>query len=717
MAGCGDVTAAVPAHGLSQALPEDERYSLAELGLSLVPSGSPDLDESQRAATVAALAEVEAALGIAGSEASQELFATPGQRPSGPADVVAEPFAAAHLRALLDAPYGEVRNQLRAVLSRPEMAYQSGLPRPEYRDLVLTWTEQLADEGLGAIGFPEAFGGKDDFGAFIAAFETLAMHDTSLVVKFGVQFGLFGGSVYFLGTEPHHRRYLRDIGSLALPGCFAMTELGHGSNVWDIETVAEFDRIRQEFVITTPVETARKEWIGNAALHGRLATVFAQLRVDGEAHGVHAFLVPLRSETGSLMEGIRIEDCGEKQGLNGVDNGRIWFDGVRVPRDQLLNRYGDVDESGRYQSPIPSPFRRFFTMLGTLVGGRISVAGAGVTAAKVGLTIAVRYTAIRRQFGPAGAREIPVLDYLSVQRRLMPRLAATYALDATLKYVVRRFLDRTEEDAREVEALAAGVKAYATWNTIDTLQACRECCGGQGFLAVNRISALKADTDIFATFEGDNSVLMQLVAKALLTDYKDQFGEMRFWGIVKIIAERAATAVTQRNPIVTRSTDEEHLRDPEFHLDAARYREQRLLQTVAARLKARIDDGIDTFLAFNQCQDHLVKLAEAHVERIVFEQMHEWTAACPDEHLRGVLATVRDLFVLWRLEQDRAWFLENGYFEPGKSKAIRSLVNRLCGEVRGLALPLVEAFGIPDACVGAPIASSIDPRSESTSET
>ena len=131
---------------------------------------------------------------------------------------------------------------------------------------------------------------------------------------------------------------------------------------------------------------------------------------------------------------------------------------------------------------------------------------------------------------------------------------------------------------------------------------------------------------------------------------------------------------------------------------------------MAARLKARLDEGIDTFVAFNQCQDHLVKLAQAHVERIIFERMHEWTAACADEPLHAVLTTVRDLFALWRLEQDRAWFLENGYFEPGKSKAIRALVNRLCGEVRALAPALVEAFGIPDACVSAPIASSIDPR-------
>ena len=123
-------------------------------------------------------------------------------------------------------------------------------------------------------------------------FQTLAHFDLSLVVKFGVQFGLFGGSVHHLGTRAHHERYLPDIGTLTLPGCFAMTETGHGSNVRDLETTASFDRETDEFVIHTPTDAARKDWIGNAAAHGRVATVFAQLIVDETVHGVHAFLVP-----------------------------------------------------------------------------------------------------------------------------------------------------------------------------------------------------------------------------------------------------------------------------------------------------------------------------------------------------------------------------------------------------------------------------------------
>ena len=166
--------------------------------------------------------------------------------------------------------------------------------------------------------------------------------------------------------------------------------------------VARYEADSGEFVIDTPHEEARKDWIGNAALHARSATVFARLIVRGEDHGVHALLVPIRSPEGDIVPGVEIEDRGAKVGLEGVDNGLIRFTGVRVPRTNLLDRFATVDEKGRYASPIPSADRRFFTMLGTLVAGRISIAAASVSAAKVGLTVALRWSTRRLQFGPSG---------------------------------------------------------------------------------------------------------------------------------------------------------------------------------------------------------------------------------------------------------------------------------------------------------------------------
>jgi len=150
---------------------------------------------------------------------------------------------------------------------------------------------------LGAYAFAEEYGGGGRIGDHITVFETLAYGDLSLLIKFGVQFGLFGGSVYNLGTEKHHRQYVEPLGKADLLGCFAMTETGHGSNVRGLLTTATYDHKTRSIVVHSPVEEAGKEYIGNA-LHSTMAAVFAQLIVDGENHGVHAILVPIRDAAG-----------------------------------------------------------------------------------------------------------------------------------------------------------------------------------------------------------------------------------------------------------------------------------------------------------------------------------------------------------------------------------------------------------------------------------
>lgn len=608
------------------------------------------------------------------------------------------------LHAWLDAEHADVRRRVLDVLLRDGFARVDERDTAAYRETVLRWCRELADEGFGARAFPEEFGGAGDVAGSIAAFETIALHDLSLLVKYGVQFGLFAGSVFLLGTRSHHERFLAAAGSLALPGCFAMTETAHGSNVRDIETIASYDAARREFVVHTPRPEARKDYIGNAALHGRMAVVFAQLLTEAGEHGVHAFLVPIRDEAGGALPGVTIEDCGLKVGLNGVDNGRIAFDQVRIPRDHLLDRYGSVSEGGQYSSPIQNPARRFFTMLGTLVAGRISIACASVSAGKAALTIAIRYADQRRQFGPEGQAEVPVLDYTVMQRSLLPRLATAYALHFATRDLVRRFAERSSDDVREIETLAAALKARASEWTVDAAQASREACAGVGYLHENRLGTLRADTDVFTTFEGANNVLWQLVARGLLTEYREEFGALGAWDVARYIAGRAATRVTALNPIATRRTDTDHLLDPAFHAAALQYREDRLLASLARRLKRRLDSGMDPFHALNECQDHAVLLGRAFADRFVADRFAAAVHACDDPDLRPALSSLAALHALHRIEAGAAWFLEAGYLETAKSRAIRNQVNDLCRQLRPAAAALADAFGIPDPILGAPAA-------------
>ncbi len=628
------------------------------------------------------------------------------------------------LRHILDGEHAAVRDRIRAHLSRPELRpVAPDLPRTEYREHVYALARSLAEQGETGLAYPPEYGGESAVGASIAAFETMAFGDLSLVVKFGVQFGLFGGAVLHLGTKKHHDRYLRDIATLELPGCFAMSESFHGSNVQDVQTTATYED--GGFTIHTPDEHARKDYIGNAACHGRMAAVFCQLHVGGEPRGVHCLLVRIRDDEGHPVEGVTITDCGHKLGLNGVDNGRISFDRVRVERDALLDRYATVSEEGVYHSPIENPNKRFFTMLGTLIQGRVSVGGAAISVAKVASTIAIRHALKRRQFGPPDAdHEALLLDYRTHQRRLLPDLATTYALHFAQAESVatthRAFTqpDFQDEERRFLETRAAAIKATATWHGTHVVQECREACGGLGYLSVNRFAALKADSDVFTTFEGDNVVLRQLVAKNLLTDFRDELGELDPLGTVAFYAGQIFEQLAERtaarelvgrlaDDLLPFRGDEPDLLDREHQLHLFEWREDHMRAAAARRLQRGMRDDGDPFRTLIDTQDHIVEVARVHTEKIVLESFARAVEACEDTTTREVLDQLCSLYALWHVERDRGWFQEHGRLSSTASKAVLKTVNHLCEQLRPNAAALVDAFGVPEAQLPVPANSEV----------
>jgi acyl-CoA oxidase len=619
------------------------------------------------------------------------------------------------LRRVMDGRWADVRERVRRTVP-PDWCEPAGdLPRDEHRTRTSARARELAATGLPGLGFEKAHGGDDDIGGSLTFFEMLGLVDLSLMVKAGVQWGLFGAAIQALGTERHHQRYLPAMMTLDLPGCFAMTETGHGSDVQSLRTTATYDPGTEQFVVTTPDDTARKDYIGNAARDGRLAVVFAQLVTQDENHGVHAVLVPIRDEQGNPCPGVRIEDCGHKGGLNGVDNGRLWFDDVRVPRDNLLDHYGAVAPAGAYSSPIENRSQRFFTMLGALVRGRISVGGAAASAATVALATSLRYGEVRTQFPRPGGGEVVVLDYLAHQRRLLPALATSYALHFAQGQLVSDAHDiqtggTTDEAAqRELESRAAGLKVVSTWHATATIQTCREACGGAGYLSASRLVALKADTDVFATFEGDNTVLLQLVARAVLTSYRDHFGDLDAMSTLRFLADQVKETVLEKTSargLVDRLAAAAPGRGDADVLDRAwqrgmfAWREAHIVAGLARRLRrvgsASKDDPDAAFDALNRVQPHALAAGRAHVHRIVLDAFDAAVSRCSDQGTRALLDRTCDLYALAQVETDRAWFLEHGRLTATGAKALRATVDALCRELRGQVGLLVDGLGIPE---------------------
>src|SRR5262249_1662009 len=200
--------------------------------------------------------------------------------------------------------------------------------------------------------------------------------------------------------------------------------------------------------------------------------------------------------------------------------------------------------------------------------------------------------------------------------------ALSFAQQRWVGELEEAFASDDERARRKLETLAAGVKAIATWHASDTIQSCREACGGAGYLRTSRFAALKADTDVFTTFEGDNTILLQLAAKNLLTDYKDAFGELDPLGMAQFVAGQAFGMLSEKfalRKLIPGRDDDADLLKRETQLDLFKWRHEHLMTGAAKRLKGGIDSGRDPFAVLVDSQDHVLEVARSWVDMVVLE--------------------------------------------------------------------------------------------------
>lgn len=319
---------------------------------------------------------------------------------------------------------------------------------------------------------------------------------------------------------------------------------------------------------------------------------------------------------------------------------------------------------------------------------RFSVASASLNQAKIGLSIAIRYALNRRAFGPANGEEIRLLDYPLHQHRLIPRLASTYVFQFVLNQLKVRW--HNQQTGKELHVWSSGFKSLISWHALETLQEAREACGGQGYKSENRIGHLKNTHDIAVTYEGDNHILMQTVAKIMLSEFLK--------GVKKGgVFDGHFVYLNDRHKLQQVDLSTMDVRSPQFTQIVMRRREAALFAKLASEIENKVRKGMSSTDAFNECAVMVEEAAWAHAELLVVDVFQDAVMSSlksGEKEIAAMLGMCGALYSLKRIDS-QSIFVRIGAVSAKISERVHNTIAQLCRELRPHALHLVDSFGIP----------------------